>query len=83
MHEAKAKLSEILRKVKRGRSVVIAERGRAIARVVPIEPPATLVDQLVRLTEEGAIVVRRGRRAAVRPLVRRRGALKRFLESRV
>jgi prevent-host-death family protein len=36
VHEAKAKLSEILRRVKEGRTVTISERGREVARVVPI-----------------------------------------------
>ena len=39
IYEAKAKLSEIIRHVKRRRSVTITERGREVARVVP--SPAT------------------------------------------
>jgi prevent-host-death family protein len=42
VREAQAKLSEILREVKRGRSVVIADRGREVARLVPIETPKAL-----------------------------------------
>jgi prevent-host-death family protein len=80
--EAKAKLSEILRQVKRGRSVTIAERGREIARVVPIAPTEGLADHIARLEEEGAIVSGTGSTANIRPLRRRRGALRRFLASR-
>jgi prevent-host-death family protein len=82
VHEAKAKLSEILRKVKGGRSVVIADRGREVARVVPIEAPKALGDRLARLEEEGTIVPRDGGVTLIRPIARRRGALRRFLESR-
>jgi len=83
VHEAKAKLSEILRKVKRGRAVVISERGREIARVVPIETPKALGDRLRRLEEDGAILMREGSATLIRPIVRRPGALRRFVKSRL
>jgi prevent-host-death family protein len=82
VHEAKAKLSEILRKVKRGRGVVISDRGRDVARVVPLETPKALGQRLIRLEEEGAILPRDGSVALIKPVARRRGALRRFLESR-
>jgi prevent-host-death family protein len=81
VHEAKAKLSEILRRVKQGRSVTISERGRVIARVVPIERPRDLPARLRRMEADGVVV--RGRKPrAIRPLVKRPGALRRFLRSR-
>jgi prevent-host-death family protein len=82
VHEAKAKLSAILRQVKRGRSVTISERGRIVARVVPIERPRNLPSRLRQLEVEGVLVRRPRRRGAIRPLARRRGGLRRFLESR-
>lgn len=82
VHEAKAKLSEILRKVKRGRAVVISDRGREVARVVPIGTPKALGERIVRLEEEGALLPRDGSAMLIRPITRRRGALRRFLESR-
>lgn len=39
--EAKAKLSELLDAVVEGKDVVIARSGRVVARLVPIEPPAS------------------------------------------
>lgn len=39
--EAKAKLSELLDAATRGSEVIIARSGTAIARLVPIEPPAS------------------------------------------
>lgn len=39
--ELKAKLSEHLRKVRRGESVTVLDRKTPVARIVPIERPAT------------------------------------------
>ena len=82
VHEAKAKLSEILRRVKRGRSVSISERGREIAHVVPVSPATDLATRLAELERDGLIWSGRGSIKAISPLARRRGALGRFLESR-
>jgi prevent-host-death family protein len=82
VHEAKAKLSEILRQVKQGRSVTISERGREIARVVPVERPRDIATRLTHLERDGVIVPSRGAADTIRPIVRRRGALRRFLASR-
>jgi len=81
VHEAKAKLSEILRRVKQGRTVAISERGRVIARVVPIEPPADLPSRLDQLARDGTLV-RRKPAGRLQPLARRPGALRRFLRDR-
>lgn len=42
VHEAKTHFSRLLAKVERGGEVVIARAGRPVARLVAIEPPATL-----------------------------------------
>jgi prevent-host-death family protein len=82
VHEAKAKLSEILRRVKRGRSVAISERGRVIAKVVPIERPSDLASRLRKLEGDGVLVRRRAKARKVRVLARKPGGLRRFLRSR-
>jgi prevent-host-death family protein len=82
VHEAKAKLSEILRRVKEGRSVTISERGRVIARVVPIEKPQTLPSRLRRMQADGVLVRGRKKPGAIRPVAKRPGGLRRFLRSR-
>lgn len=82
VHEAKAKLSEILRRVKQGRSVTISERGRIIARVVPIEEPRSLASRLRRMEADGVLVRRRKKPGAIRPVAKRSGGLRRFLRSR-
>jgi prevent-host-death family protein len=70
IRELKAKLSECVRDVKRGGSVVVTERGRRVARLVP--EGDSLDDRLAVLTKAGAVLWsgRRLGRAASR--VRRR-----------
>ena len=82
VYEAKAKLSELLRRVKRGRTVTISERGREIARVSPIRATPDLLSRLERLEREGVVVPAVGPVAGIRPLLRKRGALRRFLSAR-
>jgi len=40
--EAKAKLSELIDQVERGEEVVISRYGKAVAKLVPVEPPAKI-----------------------------------------
>ena len=82
VYEAKAKLSEILRRVKRGRSVTISDRGTDVARVVPVEASPDLRSRLQQLEREGVVTAAPGSAGDIRPLVRKRGALRRFLASR-
>ena len=82
VYEAKAKLSELLRQVKRGRSVTISERGTEVARIVPVQAPVDLASRLERLQHEGVVLRPQGTLDAVRTLVRKPGALRRFLRSR-
>jgi len=48
--ELKASLSETLARVKAGEEVLVTERGRPIARIVPVleSAPETAVDRLIR-----------------------------------
>lgn len=82
VHEAKAKLSEILRRVKQGQRVTISERGREIARVVPIEAARDLATRLAKLEHDGSIAPGSGNTAAIRTVKRKPGALRRFVASR-
>lgn len=82
VHEAKAKLSEILRRVKQGQRITISDRGREVARVVPIEAERGLAARLEALETDGIIIPGKGPIEAIRQLGRRRGALQRFLRSR-
>ena len=82
-YEAKARFSEVLRKVRSGKRVRITYRGQEVAEIAPIGPEqGTIEDVMRRLEEAGILDSRPPVRAALMPLVRRRGALKRFLDSR-
>ncbi|MBI2083105.1 MAG: type II toxin-antitoxin system prevent-host-death family antitoxin [Deltaproteobacteria bacterium] len=83
IYEAKAKLSEVLRMVKKGQETVITERGTPIAKVVPFKEKtaSTLDERLKELEARG--LVRRSRKSASLPSpIPRPGALKRFLADR-
>ncbi|MEA2690890.1 MAG: hypothetical protein QOJ16_277 [Acidobacteriota bacterium] len=81
-YEAKAKFSEILRKVRAGQRVVIAYHGEEVAEIRPIEKKKTLAASLRQLEEQGILgpLVEPNRNLA--PVVRKEGALARFLDSR-
>lgn len=79
IYDAKAKLSEIIRTVKRNRSVVITERGREVARVVPVERAQTLEERIADLTAQGVIVpAKADHRVGLGPIAQRRGAVARL-----
>jgi prevent-host-death family protein len=50
--EVKAKLSEYLARVRGGRDVLITERGRPVARIVPVSGAS---DELAELEREGLV----------------------------
>jgi prevent-host-death family protein len=81
-YEAKARFSELLRKVRSGRSVTITYHGEPVAELRPIEPAAGLEAHIERLAERGVVTARPERRGALEPVARRPGALRRFLEER-
>jgi antitoxin (DNA-binding transcriptional repressor) of toxin-antitoxin stability system len=81
-YEAKAKLAEILRRVRAGAIVTITYHGQPVAEVRAIgKGPTSLTERLEALSEEGAIVRRSGA-GKLRPLARRPGGLARFLAER-
>jgi prevent-host-death family protein len=82
-YEAKARFSEILRKVRAGRRVTISYRGEEIAEVRPVERKSrSLEHSLGRLEEAGVISTAQAGHRSPRSLARKPGALERFLESR-
>ncbi len=82
-YDAKARFSEILRKVREGKVVTISYHGRPVAEVRPIGSGGKgLADHLRKLEDGGALVRSVGRRGKLRQLVRKRGALRRFLAER-
>ncbi len=49
--ELKAKLSEYLRRVKAGETIIVTERGKTIGQIVPVKP--TLEKKLKALADSG------------------------------
>ena len=80
--EAQLNLHAILRRVKQGRSVIISERGRAIAQVVPIDASTNRRTGLESLEETGQLTRGAGHLDAIRPIADKPGAVRRFLRSR-
>ena len=83
-YEAKSRFSEIIRKVRAGRSVIVTHHGARVAEIRPVDAePKSLEAALVDLEREG--IVQPPAESAPRssqPVMRRRGALSRFLGSR-
>lgn len=53
--DLKAQLSEQLRHVKEGETILITERGRPVARLVPVDPAERLDADMRALMEAGQI----------------------------
>ncbi len=80
-YEAKARFSEILRRVREGRSVTITYHGEVVAEI----RPAYRVGQeqaMKQLEEHGLISPPEAPTGKLAPLACKPGALARFLESR-
>jgi prevent-host-death family protein len=71
IRELKSKLSECVRDVKRGGTVVVTEHGRRVARLVP--EGDSLDDRIAMLTKAGAMQWSGRRLGRAVPGVRRRG----------
>lgn len=58
VRELRARLSAYLAQVKAGEEVVVTERGRSIARLVPVPPAEALPEHVAGLEKRG--LIRRG-----------------------
>jgi len=82
-YEAKAKFSEVLRKVRAGRRIVIAYRGEEIAEIRSIDKSGLRLDEtLSDLEVNGILSPYPEKRRGLGSITRKPGALARFLESR-
>ena len=85
LYEAKARLSEIIRRVReRGETVTLSYHGQPVAEIRPLPPSEDDAERrLEQLERDGILIRARAPRAAFPALkARRRGALARFLEER-
>ena len=75
-------MSEILRLVRQNRSVIITDRGKEVARVVPMVESSNFEKRVEAMKRAGIITTAVGRPSEIKPIARRPGALKRFLDTR-
>ena len=82
-YEAKAKFSEILRQVRKGRTVRVSYRGKPVAEIRPIGGADSGLERRLEGLEERGVLIRSSRQPGTLDIVRRRkGALRRFLAER-
>ena len=83
-YDAKARFSEVIRKVRRGKRVVIEYHGEPVAEILPLAPaPQPLAARVAALERAGAIAPAPAPGGSTyRPVARRPGSLKRFLGER-
>lgn len=82
--EARARFSELVRRVREGRSVTVTYRGEPVAEIRRVERgrELTLEERLEELRRRGCVVPAANPRQPFRPVARRPGALARFLAER-
>lgn len=82
-YEAKAKFSEVIRKVRAGQHIRIAYRGEEIAEIRPLDDGEAALEKSLRHLEEQGVLARPQKPVgSLRPLAKKPGALGRFLEER-
>lgn len=82
-YEAKAKFSEVLRKVRMGQRVVVTYHGEPVAEIGPVRSQSKgLEARLAALHDSGEAEPAVGNFADFKPIARRPGGLKRFLDDR-
>jgi len=75
IRELKSRLSECVREVKTGGTIIVTEHGRAVARIIPDTTPDTtpLRDRLELLVRTGAVLWNGRRLRPGKPVARVRG----------
>ncbi len=81
-YEAKAKFSELIRKVRDGETVLITYRGKEVAEIKPVKRETTVWERIAKLREQGILSGPAEKKCDWKPIAYRPGALKRFLEER-
>lgn len=80
--EAKAKFTELLRRVRGGQVVKISWRGKEVAELRPLAAARETFRERLTRFEDCGIVTRPRKRFQPRVVARRPGALRRFLAER-
>ena len=81
--EAEARISELLRLVRAGKTVIVSDQGEPVAEFRPIKrATSTIEERLDELERRGVLVRSTVPGQPITPVVRCSGALKRFLAER-
>jgi prevent-host-death family protein len=82
VREARARLSQLIRDAQRGRPWVITQRGKPIARLVPVAGESLPLEERIRRLEEAGVLepLRHVPRPAPPPLPLERGLAQRWLQ---
>jgi len=59
--EFKARMSEFIGRVKAGEEILVTDRGKPVARVIPVRPFDDMEQQLLHMEKEGFITRGKGR----------------------
>lgn len=81
IREAKGRLSELIRGVRRGQQWTITERGVPVAKLIPMDDEDVALDERLRRLESIGVLepLRQGARPVPRPLTIEAGIAQRFL----
>jgi prevent-host-death family protein len=83
IYEAKAKFSELIRRVRHGSTIVVSHHGKPVAEIRPIKAAdIRLEERLEELERRGVLAPPNDSEAALEAVARRPGALERFLDER-
>jgi len=84
LYEAKARFSELIRRVREGQTIIVSYRGHPVAEIRPVERQQSgFANRFQRLTDRGAIQpAGEATRIPLNPVADREGALRRFLDER-
>jgi prevent-host-death family protein len=81
-YEAKARFSEVLRRVREGRSVTVTYQGEPVAEIRPLDRSAGTAARMEWLRSRGVLSEPARTQRKLGTVTRRPGALRRFLDDR-
>ena len=83
IYEAKAKFSELIRRVRQGSTIIVSHHGKPVAEIRPIRSTDVgLEERIERLERRGVLRPPLDPEAPLKAVARRPGALRRFLDER-
>ncbi|MDH3269847.1 MAG: type II toxin-antitoxin system prevent-host-death family antitoxin [Gemmatimonadota bacterium] len=82
VYDAKARFSEVIRKVREGKTVLVSYHGETVAEIRPIGGAEDELGRRLRMLEGLGVLVGGDDPVSLQPVVSRAGALERFLADR-